>query len=135
MAYPARRSCRYPSTIRSVLHAQRLGFGQSTSGLQHRQARTVSLHLFIICYLAVDSIISCVQLVWSTGTNNPAAWAEFLNKLRDGVLSAFESAVIQREEDVRRSEGQRQMPGWNFCTFFILKVRNDDNCSLVPSIN
>ncbi|KAF8831376.1 hypothetical protein HHX47_DHR1000473 [Lentinula edodes] len=63
----------------------------------------------------------CVQLVWSTGTNNPAAWAEFLNKLRDGVLSAFESAVIQREEDVRRSEGQRQMPGWNFCTFFILK--------------
>ncbi|KAJ3845286.1 trafficking protein particle complex subunit 10 [Lentinula raphanica] len=63
----------------------------------------------------------CVQLVWSTGTNNPAAWAEFLNKLRDGMLSAFESAVIQREEDVRRSEGQRQMPGWNFCTFFILK--------------
>ncbi|KAJ3796702.1 trafficking protein particle complex subunit 10 [Lentinula aff. detonsa] len=63
----------------------------------------------------------CVQLVWSAGTNNPAAWAEFLNKLRDGVLSAFESAVIQREEEVRRSEGQRQMPGWNFCTFFILK--------------
>ncbi|KAJ4488048.1 trafficking protein particle complex subunit 10 [Lentinula aciculospora] len=63
----------------------------------------------------------CVQLVWSGGTNNPAAWAEFLNKLRDGVLSAFESAVIQREEEVRRSEGQRQMPGWNFCTFFILK--------------
>ncbi|KIK59816.1 hypothetical protein GYMLUDRAFT_261811 [Collybiopsis luxurians FD-317 M1] len=63
----------------------------------------------------------CVQLVWSGGTNNPATWAEVLNKLRDGVLSAFEAAVIQREDEVRRSEGQRQMPGWNFCTFFILK--------------
>ncbi|KAF5391403.1 hypothetical protein D9757_001971 [Collybiopsis confluens] len=65
----------------------------------------------------------CVQLIWSGGTNNPATWAEVLNKLRDGVLSAFEAAVVQREDEVRRSEGQRQMPGWNFCTFFILKVR------------
>jgi trafficking protein particle complex subunit 10 len=49
-------------------------------------------------------------------------WAELMNKIKDGVISAFDSAVSQREDEVKRSEGQRQMPGWNFCTFFILKV-------------
>lgn len=64
-----------------------------------------------------------MQLIWATGHENPAAWAEFINKLKDGLLSAFELSVIQRDEEVKRSESQRQMPGWNFCTFFILKVR------------
>ncbi|KAJ7156089.1 trafficking protein particle complex subunit 10 [Mycena crocata] len=63
----------------------------------------------------------CAQLSWTSGYNNPAAWAEFVNKLKDGLLTSFDLAVSQREEDVKRSESQRQMPGWNFCTFFILK--------------
>jgi hypothetical protein len=63
-----------------------------------------------------------VQVAWSPETDTPTAWAEFFNKIKDGLLLAFDSAVSQREEEVRRSEGQRQMPGWNFCTFFILKV-------------
>ena len=37
-------------------------------------------------------------------------------------MSAFDAVVTFREEEVKRSEGQRQMPGWNFCTFFVLKV-------------
>jgi hypothetical protein len=65
----------------------------------------------------------CVQLTWSQAHDNPAAWAEVINKLKECILSAFDSAVSQREEDVKRSEGQRSMPGWNFCTFFILKAR------------
>ncbi|KAJ7273596.1 trafficking protein particle complex subunit 10 [Mycena haematopus] len=63
----------------------------------------------------------CVQLAWTSGYANPAMWAEFLNKLKDGLLNSFDLAVSQREEEVKRSESQRQMPGWNFCTFFILK--------------
>jgi hypothetical protein len=66
----------------------------------------------------------CVQLAWTSGYDNPALWAEFLNKLKDGLLNSFDLAVSQREEEVKRSESQRQMPGWNFCTFFILKVAN-----------
>ncbi|KAI0093548.1 trafficking protein particle complex subunit 10 [Irpex rosettiformis] len=69
----------------------------------------------------VDKKDRCVQLVWATENENPAAWAEFIGKMKDGILTAFDAAVIQREEEVRRSEGQRQMPGWNFCTYFILK--------------
>ncbi|KAH7915010.1 trafficking protein particle complex subunit 10 [Hygrophoropsis aurantiaca] len=69
----------------------------------------------------VDKRDRCVQLAWSPGEHNPAIWADLLNKFKDGLLSALDSTVSQREEEVKRSEGQRQMPGWNFCTFFILK--------------
>ncbi|KAH7923870.1 hypothetical protein BV22DRAFT_1113164 [Leucogyrophana mollusca] len=69
----------------------------------------------------VDKRDRCVQLAWSPGEHNPAVWADLINKFKDGLLSALDSAVSQREEEVKRSEGQRQMPGWNFCTFFILK--------------
>ncbi|KAF7305565.1 hypothetical protein HMN09_00809700 [Mycena chlorophos] len=63
----------------------------------------------------------CVQLSWASGYTNPDVWAEFLTKLKDGILSSFDAAITQREEEVKRSENQRQMPGWNFCTYFILK--------------
>ena len=50
-------------------------------------------------------------------------WADLIVKLKDGVLSAFDSAVVTREEDVKKMDSQRQMPGWNFCQYTILKVR------------
>ncbi|KAF9476341.1 hypothetical protein BDN70DRAFT_923371 [Pholiota conissans] len=63
----------------------------------------------------------CLQVNWVTGNENPAAWAEFINKAKEGLLYAFDSAIEQRQEEVQRSENQQSMPGWNFCTFFILK--------------
>ena len=72
---------------------------------------------------AADVQYSCVQVAWSPENDTPAVWAEMFNKIKDGVLFAFDTAMTQREEEVKRSESQRQMPGWNFCTFFILKVR------------
>ncbi|GJE95190.1 trafficking protein particle complex subunit 10 [Phanerochaete sordida] len=69
----------------------------------------------------VDKKDRCVQLVWSPEYDNPTAWAELISKIKEGILSAFDAAISIREDEVRRSEGQRQMPGWNFCTYFILK--------------
>ncbi|TBU35808.1 trafficking protein particle complex subunit 10 [Dichomitus squalens] len=69
----------------------------------------------------LDKKDRCVQLVWSAEKDNPAVWADTISKIKEGVLSSFDAALAQREEEVKRSEGQRQMPGWNFCTFFILK--------------
>ena len=71
----------------------------------------------------------CVQLVWSSDYENPTAWAELISKVKEGILYAFDIAVAQREEEVRRSEGQRQMPGWNFCTYFLLKVPDRNSIS------
>jgi hypothetical protein len=73
--------------------------------------------------VVISIIWRCVQLAWPVAKDNPAAWAELLSKVKDGLLSAFDTSVTQRDDEVRRSESQQSMPGWNFCTFFILKVR------------
>lgn len=63
----------------------------------------------------------CVQLAWPVAKDNPTAWAELLSKVKDGILFAFDMAISLRDDEVRRSASQQSMPGWNFCTFFILK--------------
>lgn len=76
------------------------------------------------CLQALSQSASrCVQLAWSPGVEDPVAWADLIAKLKDGILSAFDAAVVAREEEVKRLDSQRQMPGWNFCQYTILKVR------------
>lgn len=48
-------------------------------------------------------------------------WADFTAKMKDGIITSFDQNVMTFEEDIRRLDSQRQMPGWNYCTFFILK--------------
>src|SRR5271169_1632885 len=48
-------------------------------------------------------------------------WQDILGKIKDGVLQSFDSRVLQYEEDIRKMDAQRILPGWNYCTFFILK--------------
>ncbi|KAG6376390.1 trafficking protein particle complex subunit 10 [Boletus reticuloceps] len=69
----------------------------------------------------VDKRDRCVQLAWSAGEQSPAVWADLISKIKDGLLSALDNSVLSREEELKRSESQRHMPGWNFCTYFILK--------------
>ncbi|KAF1729768.1 Trafficking protein particle complex subunit 10 [Beauveria bassiana] len=49
------------------------------------------------------------------------AWNELVNKLKNLILSSFDKRVTQYEEDIKEKDTQRTLPGWNFCTFFILK--------------
>ena len=65
-----------------------------------------------------------VQLTYESDNSNDLIWAELFHKLKEGVSNAFANAIASRTEEVRRSEGQQSMPGWNFCTFFGLKVRH-----------
>ncbi|KAG0299826.1 hypothetical protein BGZ98_009724 [Dissophora globulifera] len=48
-------------------------------------------------------------------------WADFTEKMKEGIMTSFDQNVLTFEEDIRRLDSQRQMPGWNYCTFFILK--------------
>lgn len=52
---------------------------------------------------------------------NESAWADFIGKLKSQILSSFDMRVSQYEEDIREKDAQRSLPGWNFCTFFVLK--------------
>jgi hypothetical protein len=56
------------------------------------------------------------------GVVDPAAWPETINKLKESIIAAFDGAILEREDDVKRGEAQRLTVGWNFCTWFLLKV-------------
>ncbi|EQL37603.1 TMEM1 family protein [Blastomyces dermatitidis ER-3] len=46
---------------------------------------------------------------------------DLVAKLKSSILTSFDHRVSQYEEDIRHKDSQRSLPGWNFCTFFILK--------------
>lgn len=64
----------------------------------------------------------CVELAWPVVSDDGSGWSELVGRMKDGVMAAFEGLVGMRREEIERSESQRLMPGWNFCTYFILKV-------------
>ncbi|KIW12890.1 hypothetical protein PV08_08077 [Exophiala spinifera] len=48
-------------------------------------------------------------------------WQELIDSIKACILRSFDARVAQYESDIREKDGQRSLPGWNFCTFFILK--------------
>ncbi|KAL8712879.1 MAG: hypothetical protein Q9220_003087 [cf. Caloplaca sp. 1 TL-2023] len=48
-------------------------------------------------------------------------WDDFVVKAKSLILGSFDLRVSQYEDDIREKESQRNMPGWNFNTFFVLK--------------
>ncbi len=48
-------------------------------------------------------------------------WDDLIAKLKFLILASFDLRVSQYEEDIREKELQRNLPGWNFNTFFVLK--------------
>jgi hypothetical protein len=49
------------------------------------------------------------------------AWNELMGKFKALILQSFDMRVTQYEDDIKEKDSQRKLPGWNFCTFFILK--------------
>lgn len=49
------------------------------------------------------------------------AWNDLISKFKALILISFNLRVSQYEEDIREKDSQRSFPGWNFCTFFVLK--------------
>jgi trafficking protein particle complex subunit 10 len=48
-------------------------------------------------------------------------WQDLVEKLKVTILASFDTRVAQYEEDIKERDAQRSLPGWNFCTFFVLK--------------
>lgn len=48
-------------------------------------------------------------------------WNDLIVKLKTLILLSFDLRVAQYEDDIREKDAQRVLPGWNFCTFFVLK--------------
>lgn len=58
----------------------------------------------------------------SAGQEDPAVWTDLIAKIKEAIVTTLDGRVAERMDDVRRTEAQRAVPGWNFCTFFVLKV-------------
>ena len=61
-------------------------------------------------------------------------WNELVLNMKEAILKSFDTRVSQYEEDIRERENQRSLPGWNFCTFFVLKeglARGFENVGLL----
>jgi hypothetical protein len=56
-----------------------------------------------------------------TPQENENSWLDLVSKLKSLILASFDLRVGQYEEDIREKDAQRTLPGWNFCTFFVLK--------------
>jgi trafficking protein particle complex subunit 10 len=59
---------------------------------------------------------------------------DFVEKLKLAILTSFDLRVRQYEDDIREKDSQRNLPGWNFNTFFILKeglARGFENVGLL----
>ncbi|BGP09807.1 hypothetical protein JCM10049v2_005681 [Rhodotorula toruloides] len=60
----------------------------------------------------------CIQVVQGSSADDPTAWAEFLSKVKEGLIATFDSNVALYEESVRKADSQRQLSGWQFLPFF-----------------
>lgn len=49
------------------------------------------------------------------------SWVETVARFKQMILMSFDARVRQYEDDIREKDAQRRLPGWNFCTFFVLK--------------
>lgn len=73
-----------------------------------------------------DQRSRCVQLplpgsVPADSEDSKNAWNDFLARIKRNIVDSFDINFSSYEEDVRKVDQQRQLPGWNFCTFFVLK--------------
>jgi hypothetical protein len=59
--------------------------------------------------------------ITETPQEQERAWSDVIVKFKTLILLSFDLRVRQYEEDIKEKDSQRGLPGWNFCTFFILK--------------
>ena len=48
-------------------------------------------------------------------------YSNLINHMKSLILTAFDTRVQQYEDDIIAKSNQQHLPGWNFCTFFLLK--------------
>eukprot|EP00158_Paraphelidium_tribonemae_P008881 Partr_v1_DN28717_c1_g1_i2_m62817 putative trafficking protein particle complex len=62
----------------------------------------------------------CVQLSLLT-MKDDEMWQEIFTHIADGLFYAYGQVITQIYEDIRRTDAQRKLPGFNYCNFFLLK--------------
>lgn len=105
----------------TLLEKMRTDFNGSTKGSVDR-VRQIRIGINDVPYNMLPRVVPAVPTGYhETEQESEAAWADLIGKFKELILSSFDTRVTQYEEDIKERDGQRSLPGWNFCTFFILK--------------
>ncbi|KAF7590594.1 hypothetical protein BBP40_002631 [Aspergillus hancockii] len=114
-----------------ILHVVQDGDGSEKTATASKWGRTTTTVLEKVkadfngtSKSAVDRVAQ-LRLPKPGTTQKPADLSDqledFVDKAKNGILASFDLRVAQYEEDIKEKDSQRSLPGWNFCTFFILK--------------
>ncbi|KAI9679208.1 MAG: hypothetical protein M1817_005227 [Caeruleum heppii] len=104
----------------TILEKIRADFNGSNKTSTDRVAQ-VRLHKTDVPPHLAQTMIKSPATAGDDPQERETAWSDLISKLKSLILSSFDLRVSQYEEDIREKDAQRSLPGWNFCTFFVLK--------------
>ncbi|KAI0399186.1 cis-golgi transport protein particle complex subunit [Xylaria palmicola] len=105
----------------TLLEKLRSDFNSSSKSAMDRVSQ-IRIGVNDVPYDILPRVVPAVPSGYTeTEQETESAWTDLIAKLRGLILSSFDMRVTQYEEDIKEKDAQRSLPGWNFCTFFILK--------------
>ena len=105
----------------TILEKLRADFNGSSRSSVDRVAQ-IRIGINDVPYEMLPRVIPAIPGSYSeTPQENEVAWVDLISKFKSLILASFDMRVGQYEEDIREKDAQRSLPGWNFCTFFVLK--------------
>ncbi|KAI1412503.1 trafficking protein particle complex subunit 10 [Hypoxylon sp. FL1857] len=105
----------------TLFEKMRSDFNTSSKGAVDRIAQ-IRIGVNDVPYDILPRVVPAVPSGYTeTQQETENSWTDLVSKFRSLILSSFDLRVSQYEEDIREKDAQRSLPGWNFCTFFILK--------------
>jgi hypothetical protein len=105
----------------TILDKLRADFNGSSKSSVDRVAQ-IRIGVNDVPYDMLPRVVPAIPGSYSeTPQENEAAWSDLIAKFKLLILASFDMRVGQYEEDIREKDAQRTLPGWNFCTFFVLK--------------
>lgn len=74
-----------------------------------------------VVQILIDGDVEVPARADQRGSEDKYGFNDLTSKLKSLILASFDQRVSQYEEDIREKDSQRNLPGWNFNTFFLLK--------------
>ncbi|KXH53722.1 hypothetical protein CNYM01_08331 [Colletotrichum nymphaeae SA-01] len=115
------RSSRWGSGSSTLMEKLRSDFNSSSKGAIDRVAQ-IRIGINDVPYDVLPRVVPATPTGYTESRQDAEnAWDDLVGKFKELILSSFDMRVSQYEEDIKEKDAQRALPGWNFCTFFILK--------------
>lgn len=117
----AKTTSRWGKNTTPLLERMRSDYGSSSKANVDRIAQ-IRIGINDVPYDLLPRVVPAVPTGYmETEEDAKVAWADLIDKFKRLILASFDMRVTQYEEDIKEKDAMRSLPGWNFCTFFILK--------------